>query len=104
MAPPGLDPEEGSQRFIPFLVGLLGFGFRAVTFMSKGCVFLVQNVWMCECVCMYLQSDCYRQSVLILFLFPTLTLIPKSHVDEMKFGKVMRRYTCEDWKTQYCVI
>ena len=28
----------------------------------------------------------------------------KSHVDEIRFGKVMRRYTCEDWKTQYCVI
>jgi len=54
MAPPVLDPEEGSQRFIPFLVGLLGFRFRAVTFMSEGCVFLVLNVWMCECVCMYL--------------------------------------------------
>ena len=79
MAPPGLDPEEGSQRFIPFLVGLLGFRFRAVTFMFEGCVFLVQNVWMCECVCMYLQSDQYRQSVLILFLFQTLTLIPSTN-------------------------
>ena len=48
MTPPGLDPEEGSQRFIPFLVGLLVFRFRAVTFKSEGCVFLVQNVWMCE--------------------------------------------------------
>jgi hypothetical protein len=54
MAPPGLDPEEGSQRFISFLVGLLVFRIRAVTFKSEGCVFLVQNVWMCECVCMYL--------------------------------------------------
>jgi len=44
MALPGFDPEEGSQRFIPFLVGLLGFRFRAVTFMFEGCVFLVQNV------------------------------------------------------------
>jgi hypothetical protein len=26
MAPPGLDPEKGSQRFISFLVGLLVFG------------------------------------------------------------------------------
>jgi len=57
MAPPGLDPEEGSQRFIFFLVGLLVFRFRAVTFKPKGCVFLVQNVWMCQRVCMYLQSD-----------------------------------------------
>ena len=45
MAPPGLDPEEGNQRFIPFLVGLLGFRFRAVTLNSEGCVFLVQNEW-----------------------------------------------------------
>ena len=51
MAPPGLDPEEGSQRFMSFPVGLLVFRFRAVTFKSEGCVFLVQNVWMCECVC-----------------------------------------------------
>ena len=57
MAPPGLDPAKGSQRFIPFLVGPLGFRFRAVTFNSEGCVFLVQNVWMGECVCMYLESD-----------------------------------------------
>ena len=28
----------------------------------------------------------------------------KSHVDEIEFGKVLRRYTCKDWKTQYCVI
>jgi len=48
MAPPGLDPEEGSQRFISFLVGLLVFRIRAVTFKSEG---------MCECVCMYLYSD-----------------------------------------------
>jgi len=57
MAPPGLDPEEGSQRFIFFLVGLLVFRFRAVTFKPEGCVFLVQNVWMCQRVCMYLQYD-----------------------------------------------
>jgi len=44
MTPPGLDPEEGSQRTISFLVGLLVFRFRAVTFKSEGCVFLVQNV------------------------------------------------------------
>jgi len=45
MAPPGLDPEEGSQRFISqaFLVGLLVFRSRAVTFKPEGCVFLVQN-------------------------------------------------------------
>jgi len=42
MAPPGLDPEEGSQRFIFFLVGLLVFRSRAVTFKSEGCVFLVR--------------------------------------------------------------
>ena len=30
MAPPGLDPEEGSQRFIPFLVGLLGFTYIVI--------------------------------------------------------------------------
>ena len=43
MAPPGLDPEEGSQRFISFLLGLLVFRFRAVTFKSEGCMFLVEN-------------------------------------------------------------
>jgi len=57
IAPPVLHPEEGSQRFISFLVGLLVFRFRAVTFKPEGCVFLVQNVWMCQRVCMYLQSD-----------------------------------------------
>jgi len=57
MAPPGLDPEEGSQRFISFLVGLLVFRSRAVTFKPEGCVFLVQNVWMCQRECMYLQSN-----------------------------------------------
>jgi len=31
MAPPGLDPVEGSQRFSPFLVRLLVFRSRAVT-------------------------------------------------------------------------
>jgi len=57
MAPPGLDPEEGSQRFISFLVGLVVFRFGAITFKPEGYVFLVQNVWMCQSVCMYLQSD-----------------------------------------------
>ena len=57
MAPPGLDPEEGSQGFISFLVGLLVFRFRVVTFKPEGCVFLVQNIWMCQRVFMYLQSD-----------------------------------------------
>ena len=57
MAPPGLDPEEGSQRFIFFLVGLLVFRYRAVTFKPEGCVFFVQNVWMCQRVCIYLHSD-----------------------------------------------
>jgi len=57
MAPPGLDPEEGSQRFISFLVGLLVFRFRAITFKPEGCEFLVQNVWMFQRVCMYLQVD-----------------------------------------------
>jgi len=57
MAPPGLDPEEGSKRVISFLVGLLVFRFRVITFKPEGCVLLVQNVWMCQRVCMYLQSD-----------------------------------------------
>ena len=57
MAPPGLDPEEGSQRLISFLVGLLVFRFRAVTFKPESCVSLVQNVWMCQRVCMYLHCD-----------------------------------------------
>jgi len=57
MAPPGLDLEEGSQRFTSFLVGLLVFRSRSVTYKSAGCVSLVQNVWMCQRVCMYLQSD-----------------------------------------------
>ena len=80
MAPPGLQLEEGSQRFISFLVGLLVFRFRTVTFKPEGCVFLVQNVWMCQRVCMHLQSDKYRESIPILFLFPTLpkTLIPST--------------------------
>ena len=53
MAPPGLNPEEGSQRFISFLVGLLVFRFRAVTFKPKGCMFLVQNGCVNVCVCTY---------------------------------------------------
>jgi len=57
MAPPGLDPEEGSQRFTSFLVGLLVVRSGAVTYKPAGCVSLVQNVWMCRRVCMYLQSD-----------------------------------------------
>ena len=57
IAPPGLDPEEGRQRFISFLVGLLVFRSRAVTYKPAGSVSLVQNVCMCQRVCMYLQSD-----------------------------------------------
>ena len=52
--PPGLDPEEGSQRFIPFLVGLLGFRFRAVPFKSEGFVFLFKMYGCVNvCVCTY---------------------------------------------------
>jgi len=57
MASPGLYPEEGKQRFISLLVGLLVFRFRAFAFKPEGCVFLAQNLWMCQRVCMYLQSD-----------------------------------------------
>jgi len=57
MAPPGLDPEKVSQRFTSFLVGLLVFRSRAVTYKPAGSVSLVQNVCMCQRVCMYLQSD-----------------------------------------------
>jgi len=56
MAPPGLNPEEGSQRFSSFPVGLIVFRSRAVTFKHEGCVFLVQKNG-CVNVCMYLQSD-----------------------------------------------
>jgi len=55
MAPPGLDPVEGSQRFTPFLVRLLVFSSRAVTGPWVS-VPLVRNVYMCQCVCMCLQS------------------------------------------------
>jgi len=57
MSPPGLDPEEGSKRFTSFLVGLLVFRSRAVAYKPAGCVSLVQNVCVCQRVCMYLQSD-----------------------------------------------
>ena len=59
MAPPGLDPEEGSQRFTSFLVGLPIFrlGSSAVTYKPVGCVSLVRNVCMRQRVCMCLQSD-----------------------------------------------
>ena len=74
MAPPGLDPVEGSQRFTPFLVRLLVFRSKAVTgpWMS---VSLVRNVSMCQCVCMCLQSGWYKESTPILFLSQTLSKI-----------------------------
>jgi len=54
MAPPGLDPEEGSQRFTSFLVELLLFASRAVTYKPAGCVSLVRNVYTVNvCVCAY---------------------------------------------------
>ena len=56
MAPLGLDPVEGRQRFTSFLVRLLVLRFRAVTYKPVGCVSLVRNVCMCQRVCMYLQS------------------------------------------------
>jgi len=56
MAPPGLDPVEGSQRFTPFLVRLLFLRFRAVTYKPVGYVSLVGNICICQCVCMWLQS------------------------------------------------
>ena len=84
MALPGLDPVEGSQRFTSFLVRLLVFKSRAVTYTPVGCVSLLRNVCMCQCacmcqcVCMCLQSGQYRESIPILFLFQTLSknLIP----------------------------
>jgi len=52
MALPGLDPVEGSQRFTSFLVRLLVFKSRAVTYTPVGCVSLLRNVCMCQCACM----------------------------------------------------
>ena len=92
MAPPGLDPEEGSQRFIPFLVGLLGFRFRAVTFNSEGCVFLVQNVWMCACTynptsigSLFLFSFCFQ-------LWLWFHLLPRRLVLNFTQGSVGRPF------------
>jgi len=48
MAPPRLAPEEGSQRFTSFLVGLLVFRSWGVTYKPAGCMSLVQNVCMCQ--------------------------------------------------------
>ena len=76
MAPTGLDLEEGSQRFTSFLVGLLVFRSRSVTYKSAGCVSLVQNVWMCQRVCTYsptsigslcIFSCCFQQLLRIWF-------------------------------------
>ena len=72
MAPPGLDPVEGSQRFTSFLVRLLVFRSRAVT-GPWAAVPLVRNVCMCQCVCMCLQSGLYGESTPILFLSQTLS-------------------------------
>jgi len=56
MAPPGLDPVEGSQSFTSFLARLLVIRSKAVTYKPVGCVSIVRNVCMCQCVCMCLQS------------------------------------------------
>jgi len=54
MAPPGLNPVEGSQRLTSFVVRLLVQRFRAVPYKPVGGVFLVRNVCICQCVCMCL--------------------------------------------------
>ena len=44
MAPPGLDPVDGSKRFISYLVRLLVLRSRAVTYKPVGYASLVRNV------------------------------------------------------------
>ena len=55
VAPPGLDPVEGSQRFDPFLVRLLVFRFRAVTVLACGRRCALFEIYACAnvCVCVY---------------------------------------------------
>jgi len=70
MAPPGIDPVEGSERLTSFLVRFLFFRSRAVTYKPVGCVSLVWNVYMCQCVvcvyspasigCLSLISSCFK--------------------------------------------
>ena len=66
MAPPGLDPEEGSQRFTSFLVGLLVFRSRAVTFNPRAACPLFK-MYGCVDVCgptsigsLFLFSFCFK--------------------------------------------
>ena len=96
MVPPGLDPEEGSQRFISFLVGLLDFRFRAVTFKSEGCVFLVQNVLMCVCVC-----ECVCPTSLgSLFLFSfCFQLWLWFHLLSATCVELHPRFLCDLWRS-----
>ena len=80
MAPPGLDPEEGSQRFIFFLVGLLVFWFRAVTFKPPraACFLFRMYGYVNVCVCTY-SPPIMRSLFLFSFCFQ-LFLRPWFHV------------------------
>ena len=96
MTPPGLDPEEGSQRFIPFLVGLLGFRFRAVTFKSEAACFLFKMYGCVNlCVCTYnptsidslfLFSFCFQ-----IWLWFHLLVVPEDLTVNRRGGKQLRR-------------
>ena len=67
MAPPGLYPEEGSQRFVSFLVGLLVFRFRAVIFKPKLHVSCPKCMYVSKCV--YVPTVRLVQVVYSYFLF-----------------------------------
>ena len=99
MAPPGLDPAEGSQGFISFPVGLLVFRSRAATFKPEGCVFFVQNNGCVNvCVCTYsptsigsvfLFSFCFQ-----LFLRLSFHLLPSAACVELH-----PRFFCDLWRS-----
>jgi len=55
MAPLGLDPVEGNQRFTSFMVRLLVQRFTAVTYKSVGCVSLVPHC-MHVSMCVYVST------------------------------------------------
>ena len=74
MVPPGLDPEEGSQRFISFEVGLLVFRFRAVRSNPRVSCFLFK-MYGCVNVCVCTYSPTSIGSLFLFSFFPTLARI-----------------------------
>ena len=89
MAPPGLDPEEGSQRFSLFWwdfsspdLGLSRSSPRPACFLFK-----LMDVSTCVYVPTVRLSSSSRESIPILFLFPTLlkTMIPSTSIGQQEY-------------------